>query len=409
MRLLRSALVVPPALLLLAASAARADFAVTAATATSSSSTGGPSAPVAGHTTGVSSFGDHAASVLSFDRDAGRATVSTHACAAPQTLSDPAGIASAGAYHAQVTFAYQITSSTLPVGTPVTIQLCVAASRSMAATYVPPLGSPPLNDYADSGLNLSLAIAGHLFSGTAHELAYYQSPPSASTFTGIFLETLDDDTVTVERAVGDYVSLQFNLTGYAHAVAALVGSYSDGHASSTVLFGASVVGGNAEIRSVDDGSLFPGCGSCTAQEAEKQLPDPPSLGPCYDGICPEGYYCAKDVGDCDGVGVCLPIPTGCPELDEPVCGCDNRNFANACEAASVGVNVAHVGRCRYGEPADLDGDGVVGGADLALLLGAWGDCQTRGGCNEDIAPAPTGDGTVDGADLAILLGSWTTK
>jgi len=41
----------------------------------------------------------------------------------------------------------------------------------------------------------------------------------------------------------------------------------------------------------------------------------------------------------------------------------------------------------------------VDGADLAILLGAWG---TAGG------PADLdGSGVVDGADLAALLGGWT--
>jgi len=51
---------------------------------------------------------------------------------------------------------------------------------------------------------------------------------------------------------------------------------------------------------------------------------------------------------------------------------------------------------------DLDGDGAVGGADLALLLGAWGTSCT--GCPEDL----DGDGTIGGADLAIVLGAWGT-
>jgi len=48
-------------------------------------------------------------------------------------------------------------------------------------------------------------------------------------------------------------------------------------------------------------------------------------------------------------------------------------------------------------PGDLNQDGVVNGADLALLLGAWGTP------NADI----NGDGTTDGSDLALLLGNWT--
>ncbi len=47
---------------------------------------------------------------------------------------------------------------------------------------------------------------------------------------------------------------------------------------------------------------------------------------------------------------------------------------------------------------DLDGDCVVGGADLSILLGAWG--------TPNPAADLTGDGTVGGADLSILLGGW---
>ncbi len=48
---------------------------------------------------------------------------------------------------------------------------------------------------------------------------------------------------------------------------------------------------------------------------------------------------------------------------------------------------------------DLDGDGAVNGADLGLLLSAWGSCI---GCAADL----NGDGEVDGADLGMLLGAW---
>lgn len=48
---------------------------------------------------------------------------------------------------------------------------------------------------------------------------------------------------------------------------------------------------------------------------------------------------------------------------------------------------------------DLDGDGFVNGADLAILLGNWGTSDPLADLNED--------GVVDGADLAMLLGEWT--
>jgi len=49
--------------------------------------------------------------------------------------------------------------------------------------------------------------------------------------------------------------------------------------------------------------------------------------------------------------------------------------------------------------ADLNGDGCVGGTDLAILLGSWG--QSGGIADLD------GDGDVDGLDLAYLLGDWS--
>ena len=49
--------------------------------------------------------------------------------------------------------------------------------------------------------------------------------------------------------------------------------------------------------------------------------------------------------------------------------------------------------------ADLNGDDSVGGADLGLLLAAWGSCA---GCPEDL----NGDGLVNGADIGLILAAW---
>lgn len=53
-------------------------------------------------------------------------------------------------------------------------------------------------------------------------------------------------------------------------------------------------------------------------------------------------------------------------------------------------------------PGDFNDDGMVDGADLAVLLGAWGMCPPKGSCEADL----NDDGEVNGADLAILLGNW---
>ena len=56
--------------------------------------------------------------------------------------------------------------------------------------------------------------------------------------------------------------------------------------------------------------------------------------------------------------------------------------------------------CQVDEPCptDIDGNGVVNGADLSLVLGAW--------ATSDATADIDGSGTVDGADLALVLGSW---
>lgn len=55
-----------------------------------------------------------------------------------------------------------------------------------------------------------------------------------------------------------------------------------------------------------------------------------------------------------------------------------------------------------GPVGDLDGDGVVGTADLIILLGMWGRCDN---CRECIADLD-GDCTVGTGDLITLLGNW---
>lgn len=49
--------------------------------------------------------------------------------------------------------------------------------------------------------------------------------------------------------------------------------------------------------------------------------------------------------------------------------------------------------------ADINGDGLVNGADISEVLGFWGPCP---GCAADI----NGDGVVNAIDLALVLGLW---
>jgi len=52
---------------------------------------------------------------------------------------------------------------------------------------------------------------------------------------------------------------------------------------------------------------------------------------------------------------------------------------------------------------DLNNDGAVDAADLAILFGALGRCPAAGACPADL----NANGVVNGADLAIVLGNWS--
>lgn len=68
----------------------------------------------------------------------------------------------------------------------------------------------------------------------------------------------------------------------------------------------------------------------------------------------------------------------------------------------LGQNLNLDGTLGINCPADFNGDGLVDGADLNLLLASWGACPVDEPCPADI----NHDGVVDGADLNSLLGAW---
>jgi hypothetical protein len=80
---------------------------------------------------------------------------------------------------------------------------------------------------------------------------------------------------------------------------------------------------------------------------------------------------------------------------------DVQIYSRVLSCAEVSYLQAHPGE-EVPNLSDLNDDGAVSGADLAILLGAWGTCGA-GDCEADLDCS----GGVDAADLAVLLGAWT--
>ena len=65
--------------------------------------------------------------------------------------------------------------------------------------------------------------------------------------------------------------------------------------------------------------------------------------------CSQRYYCATDQSaPCVGFGTCEARPAACPDIDDPVCGCDGVTYGNACEAAAAAMSIDCEGSCPCG-------------------------------------------------------------
>lgn len=66
------------------------------------------------------------------------------------------------------------------------------------------------------------------------------------------------------------------------------------------------------------------------------------------GRCGPGLFCESRLPGChayDWAGKCVAIPPACPQLDEPVCGCDQQTYRNDCERQRARAQIAHKGAC----------------------------------------------------------------
>ena len=111
-----------------------------------------------------------------------------------------------------------------------------------------------------------------------------------------------------------------------------------------------------------------------------------SCGSRSQATCNAGQFCNWAVGDicgaADAAGKCAYRPEACAEIYSPVCGCDDKTYGNACEAAVAGISVSAVGAC----------------APPAQFCGGFGNlqCPGMGSCGDD--PTDSCDPNHGGAD-----------
>jgi hypothetical protein len=75
----------------------------------------------------------------------------------------------------------------------------------------------------------------------------------------------------------------------------------------------------------------------------------------------------------------------------------NATFSEGSVTSSLTTTIVATGVSAEPNP-DINGDGIVGGPDLAILLAAWDTANAAADLN--------GNGLVDGPDLSILLAAW---
>ena len=140
-------------------------------------------------------------------------------------------------------------------------------------------------------------------------------------------------------------------------------------------------GGDDILASLEDGASVALSEACTTTEtpvfAGSLRPQVPLAG--LIGVDPVGTW-RIEIADLQS-GDAGSFISACLRL-EVANDCDRDGVPDECQSC----------------PGDLDGDGIIGGSDLSVLLGAWGTAEPLADLD--------GNGIVSGSDLSVLLGNW---
>ncbi len=147
-------------------------------------------------------------------------------------------------------------------------------------------------------------------------------------------------------------------------------------------------------------------------DGRADLPDDDGVYGCMtEGCYASGDLCCDTNREWTAHTGCEPAPETCGDGPDPI-----RNYMDySDDDCMTHFTREQIGRMRCTlsswrsslptactVPGDLDGDGTVNAADLAILLGVWGACAPGGACPADLNE----DGLVDAIDLTYLFNSW---
>ena len=189
--------------------------------------------------------------------------------------------------------------------------------------------------------------------------------------------------VTLEDCIFD-----FNRSAYGGSV------YAEADITNCVVDGSTSVGTGGALYLLGESSVINSrvSGSADCNHPAIQANGPTTIDGCtISGSFGLPFFCVNEPVT---LAVCR-LPLGSSVRDTRFCDYTEAPLAGVWN--DLGGNSFNPGECNA---ADLNGDGEVNGADLALVLAAWGEpCL---GCAADV----NGDGEVNGADLALILAGW---
>jgi len=106
-----------------------------------------------------------------------------------------------------------------------------------------------------------------------------------------------------------------------------------------------------ECQLVKVGVALKNTGACSGTKVDGGIVKPDigkgkKCGPWLGGGCAKGQVCNLQSCKKGGGGFCVPKPVNCPTIKKPVCGCDNKTYANDCVRIKAGVGLNYAYACK---------------------------------------------------------------